>query len=98
MLDAETRYPEVENLALAHVVAALKLRPYFQAHTIIVPTKFPLKQILQKLEASGCLAKWSIELGEFDILFMPRTIIKGQTLADFIAEFTYQKLGVGQRT
>ncbi|KAL5571885.1 hypothetical protein UlMin_021482 [Ulmus minor] len=26
------------------MVAARKLRPYFQAHTIIIPTKFPLKQ------------------------------------------------------
>ncbi|KAL5550182.1 hypothetical protein UlMin_000358 [Ulmus minor] len=66
------------------------LRPYFQAHTIIIPTKFPLKQILQKPDTSGRLAKWSIELGEFDILFKPRTAIKGQALADFIAEFTYQ--------
>ncbi|KAL5580848.1 hypothetical protein UlMin_013290 [Ulmus minor] len=32
---------------------------------------------------------WSIELGEFDIQFKPRTAIKGQALADFIAEFTY---------
>ncbi|KAL5545199.1 hypothetical protein UlMin_008983 [Ulmus minor] len=71
------------------MVAARKLRPYFQAHTIIVPTKFPLKQVFQKPEASGRLAKWSIELGEFDIQFKPRTAIKGQALADFIAEFTY---------
>ncbi|KAL5564601.1 hypothetical protein UlMin_027765 [Ulmus minor] len=63
---------------------------YPEAHIIIVPTKFPLKQILQKPEASGRLAKWSIELGEFDILFKPRTVIKGQTQVDFIAEFTYQ--------
>ncbi|KAL5554003.1 hypothetical protein UlMin_041404 [Ulmus minor] len=90
LLDAETGYPEVEKLALALMIAARKLRPYFQAHTIIVPTKFPLKQILQKPDTSGRLAKWSIELGEFDILFKPRTAIKGQALADFIAEFTYQ--------
>ena len=46
--------------------------------------------MLQKPEAFGHLAKWSIELGEFDILFKPRTIIKGQALVDFIVEFTYQ--------
>ncbi|KAL5548928.1 hypothetical protein UlMin_004159 [Ulmus minor] len=90
LLNAETRYPEVEKLALALMIAARKLRPYFQAHTIIVPTKFPLKQILQKPDTSSRLAKWSIELGEFDILFKPCTAIKGQALADFIAEFTYQ--------
>ncbi|KAL5562544.1 hypothetical protein UlMin_032291 [Ulmus minor] len=52
LLDAETRYPEIEKLALALMVAARKLRPYFQAHTIIIPTKFPLKQVFQKPEAS----------------------------------------------
>ena len=35
------------------------------------------------------MTKWTIELGEFDIKFMPRTIIKGQAVADFVAEFTY---------
>ncbi|KAL5570324.1 hypothetical protein UlMin_026899 [Ulmus minor] len=89
LLDAETRYPEIEKLALALMVAARKLRPYFQAHTIIIPTKFPLKQVFQKPEASGRLANWSIELGEFDIQFKPRIAIKGQVLADFIVEFTY---------
>ncbi|KAL5562369.1 hypothetical protein UlMin_032116 [Ulmus minor] len=33
--------------------------------------EFPLKQVFQKLEASGRLAKWSIELDEFDIQFKP---------------------------
>ncbi|KAL5574153.1 hypothetical protein UlMin_023750 [Ulmus minor] len=78
LLDAETRYPEVEKLALALMIAARKLYPYFQAHTSIVPTKFPLKQILQKPDTS------------FDVLFKPHTAIKGQALADFIAEFMYQ--------
>ena len=35
---AEERYPRMENLILALVTAARKLRPYFQAHTIEVPT------------------------------------------------------------
>ena len=33
---AEERYPRMENLILALVIAARKLRPYFQAHTIEV--------------------------------------------------------------
>ena len=44
--------------------------------------------ILQKLEVSGRLIKWAIELSEFDIEFIPRTAIKGQAVADFVAEFT----------
>lgn len=32
LLDAETKYISLENLALALVVAAKKLQPYFQVH------------------------------------------------------------------
>ncbi|KAL5537740.1 hypothetical protein UlMin_045713 [Ulmus minor] len=88
LLDPETRYPEVEKVALALMTAARKLRPYFQAHTILVYIKAPLRQILQNPECSGRLAKWAIELSEFDIEYKPRTSIKGQAVADFISEFT----------
>ncbi|KAL5743996.1 hypothetical protein ACOSP7_026858 [Xanthoceras sorbifolium] len=84
----ETRYPDAEKMALALIVAARKLRPYFQAHSIEILTNCPLKQILQRPEVSGRLTKWAIELSEFDVSFRPRTTIKGQAVADFIAEFT----------
>ncbi|KAL5542534.1 hypothetical protein UlMin_010244 [Ulmus minor] len=67
LLDPETRYPEAEKVALALMTAARKLRSYFQAHAILVYTKAPLRQILQNPECSGRLAKWAIELSEFDI-------------------------------
>ena len=38
--DAETRYPEIDKLALALVVATRKLRPYFQSHVILVAILF----------------------------------------------------------
>ena len=56
----------MEKLILALVTAARKLRPYFQAHTIEVPTEYPMKQVLHKPEVSGRLMKWAIELSEFD--------------------------------
>ena len=34
------------------------------------------------------MALWVVELSEFDIWYQPRTAIKGQIVADFIAEFT----------
>ena len=74
---------------MALVVAAKKLRSYFQEHVILVPTSHPLCQVLQNPDVSGRLTKWAIELGEFDIKFMPRTTIKGQVISDFVAEFTY---------
>ena len=39
---AEERYPLMEKLAFALVIAARKLKPYFQAHTVIVLTDKPL--------------------------------------------------------
>ena len=82
----------MEKLILALVTAARKLRPYFQAHTIEVPTEYPMKQVLHKQETSGRLMKWALELSEFDIRYKPKTAIKGQVLADFIMEFTRQSL------
>ena len=34
------------------------------------------------------IAKWGTVLGAFDIKYMPRTSVKGQVLADLMAEFT----------
>ena len=78
----------MEKLIFALVTAARKPRPYFQAHTIEVPTEYPMKQLLHKPETFGRLMKWAIELSEFDIIYKPKTAIKGQVLADFIMEFT----------
>ena len=88
LLDVETRYTQLENLALALVTAARKLRPYFQCHPIAVLTTYPLKSILHKPELSGRLTKWTVELSEYDITFQPRTALKSQVLADFIIDFT----------
>ena len=84
---AEERYPRMEKLILALVTLAQKLYPYFQAHTIEVPTAYPMKQVLHKPETSGKLMKWAIELSEFDIRYKPKIVIKGQVLADFVMEF-----------
>ena len=78
----------MEKLIFALVTAARKLRPYFKAHTIDVPTEYPMKQVLHKPETSGRLMKWAIELSEFDIRYKPKTAVKGQILVDFIMEFT----------
>ena len=75
LLDTETRYSHLEKLALALVVAACKLRPYFQAHPVVVVTSFPIKLVLHKPEVSGRLAKWAVELGEYDIIFRPATAL-----------------------
>ena len=74
---AEERYPKMEKLILALVTTARRLRPYFQAHTIEVPIKHLMRQVLYKPETSGRLIKWAIELNEFDIRYKPRMTVKG---------------------
>ena len=64
---AEERYPRMEKLAFALITAARKLKPYFQAHTIIVLTDQPLKRAMSSPEAAGRMALWAIELSEFDV-------------------------------
>ncbi|XP_010456559.1 PREDICTED: uncharacterized protein LOC104738020 [Camelina sativa] len=83
---AESRYPLMEKLALAVVVSARKLRPYFQSQSIVVLTTQPLRTILHSPSQSGRLAKWSVELSEYDIEFRTRTCAKAQVLADFLIE------------
>ena len=53
---AEERYPQMEKLAFALVTVARKLKPYFQAHTIIVLTDQPLKRAISSLKAVGRMA------------------------------------------
>ena len=85
---AEERYPRMEKLAFALITAVRKLKPYFQAHTIIVLTDQPLKRAMSSPEAVGRMALWAIELSKFDVQYRPRTAVKGQIVADFIAEYT----------
>jgi hypothetical protein len=83
---AEINYAPMEKLVLALVHSARRLRRYFQAYQVQVLTELPIKDVLARPEKSGRLAKWAIELGEYNIEYKPRTAMKGQILADFIAE------------
>ncbi|XP_024016116.1 uncharacterized protein LOC112089278 [Eutrema salsugineum] len=86
LTDAETHYPQIEKVALAVVVSAQKLRPYFQSHSIVVLATLPLRSILHSPSQSGRLAKWAIELSEYDIEYRNRSSAKSQVLADFLIE------------
>ena len=47
--------------------------------------------MLHKPDLSGRLVKWAIELGKFDVIYTPPAALKGQAIADFVAEFTYER-------
>jgi hypothetical protein len=73
----EERHPQIKKLAFALVISVRRLRLYFQAYDIRVLTEYPMKKVMQKLDLSGRLVNWAIELKQFDIEFHPQIAIKG---------------------
>ncbi|GJS86015.1 reverse transcriptase domain-containing protein [Tanacetum coccineum] len=84
--EAERNYAPLEKLALCLLHLSRRLRRYFEAHPIKVITDQPIRQILNKPEVSEKLAKYAVELGAYNITYVPRNAVKGQVLADFLNE------------
>jgi hypothetical protein len=76
----------VLQIAYAILISSRKLKHYFQAHEIIVPSSQPLRDIFSNKEASKRIGKWATELSQFDLNYVPRTAIKSQALADFMED------------
>ncbi|XP_074297005.1 uncharacterized protein LOC141627675 [Silene latifolia] len=46
----------------------------------------PIKYILSRPVLSGKLAKWAMLLKQYDLVFVPQKVVKGQAIADFFAD------------
>ena len=74
-------------MCLALVFAIQKLRHYMQAYTIhLVARADPVKYVMSKLVLTGRLAKWALLLNQHEIIYVPAKAVKGQALADFLAD------------
>src|SRR5881628_1290512 len=64
------------------------MRHYLVGQTILVISKVnPLRLLMTKPSSlNGRLAKWAIILSQYDMHFLPQKAIKGQAIADFMAE------------
>jgi len=71
------------------VTVARRLRQYFLAHTIVVMTDQPKRQILGRPDVAGRMMKWLLELSGFDIHYESQKALKAQVFADFIAKMTF---------
>ena len=87
----ELNYSIIEKACLAVVFASQKLRHYMLSHIVKLIAKIdPLKYLLSTTAWTGRLEKWVLILSEFDIEYVKRRAIKGQVLADQLADSPLQ--------
>ncbi|KAI3456919.1 hypothetical protein Pfo_013582 [Paulownia fortunei] len=87
MMPNELNYSSIEKICLALVFTIQKLNHYFQAHTVRLISKAnPLKYIMTRPVLSDRLARWYLQLQQFEIIYIPQKAMKGQVLADFLAD------------
>jgi hypothetical protein len=85
---SKKNYTELEKVLYALLMASRKLRHYFQAYHIIVPSSQPLQNIMRNREATGRVGRWDAELNELTINFVHRSSIQSQALVDLIVDWT----------
>jgi hypothetical protein len=87
MLDMEIRYHEMKKLCLCLFFTCTKLWHILLFAEIIVICKLDMiKHMLLAPMLKGWLGKWMFALSKFDIRYQPAKAVKGQALADLIAE------------
>jgi len=69
--ETKARSPQIQKLIYAVILARRKLQHYFLGHPITVVSSFPLGEIIQSWEATGRIAKWSVELMSEISLMLP---------------------------
>ncbi|CAN6697737.1 unnamed protein product [Malus baccata var. baccata] len=87
LTEVETRYSPVEKLCLALYFTANKLRHYMlPCHVHIIAKIDVIKYMLSKLMLTGRIGKWILALLEFSFQYVPQMAVKGQAIANFLAE------------
>jgi len=94
--ETKARYPQIQKLIYSVILARCKLQHYFLGHPITVVSSFPLGEIIQSWEATGRIAKWSVQLMSETLTYAPPKAIKSQALVDFVAEWTDSQLPPAQ--
>ncbi|XP_042386508.1 uncharacterized protein LOC121978198 [Zingiber officinale] len=91
----ESRYTALEKFVYGLVLMARRLRSYFLAYPITVLTNSTMGKALTNVEVAGQLIKWVTELGEYNIVYQPRTIAVRLNFRATNKEAEYETLLVG---
>ncbi|KAL0325004.1 UNVERIFIED_CONTAM: hypothetical protein Sradi_5069700 [Sesamum radiatum] len=87
MTPNKLKYSPIEKLCLTLIFSIQKLKHYLQSHIIHLVSKAnPLKYVMAKPVLSDRLARWYLQLQQFEITYIPQKVVKGQVLVDFLAD------------
>jgi hypothetical protein len=87
LLDAETWFVFMEKLYLSLYYACSRFRHYILSSSCIVACQYDvIKHMLLKPILSGRMGKSAYALVEYDLAYEPLWSMKGQVIADFIAD------------
>ncbi|XP_070028752.1 uncharacterized protein [Nicotiana sylvestris] len=77
MTPNELKYSPIEKLCLALVFAIQKA---------LISRANPIKFVMSKPVLNDRLARWYLQFQQFEIVYIPQKAVKGQALADFLAD------------
>ncbi|WJX50210.1 hypothetical protein P8452_36545 [Trifolium repens] len=85
--DAETRYSSIEKLCLCLYFSCMKLKHYIKPVDVFVYSHCDIiKHMLSKPILHSRIGKWALALTEYSLTYKPLKTVKGQIVADFIAD------------
>jgi hypothetical protein len=91
LLDAETRYTNVEKLCLSLYYACSKFWQYILSnHCVVVCQHDLVKCMIQKPLLSGQMGRWAYSLVEYELAYKPLKAVKGLVVVDFIVDHGIQ--------
>ncbi|KAH0652872.1 hypothetical protein KY289_030550 [Solanum tuberosum] len=94
MTQNEIKYSSIENLCVPLVFSIQKMKHYFKVHVVRLVSKAnPIKFVMSKPILSDRLARWYLQFQQFEITYISQKAIKGQVLADFLANHQIQTIG-----
>ncbi|CAL2267317.1 unnamed protein product [Prunus armeniaca] len=87
LTEVKREYSAIERLCLTLYFTAVKLRHYMLPYTIYIIAKTDLiRYMLTRPMLRGRIGKWTLALTEFAFRYVPQKAVKGQAVADFLAD------------